>query len=832
MLFRTTDEATAYCKAHARDYLNTWKANDGRTWVCPECGNGTGSKGVGVDFIPGNTSQQLKCHSCGWHGDIIDFIGAHEARAPKGSAAAFKAAYDWFGCEIEGQDGAIRPTRSTAMQDFKGIGASPPQITTPRPSLPAREAKDYTERLVKAAQRLSESPEAIAYLTSRGIGIETARRFGVGFEPHCAQKGRDGLYYGVPSILVPLHSGGFVARRIRDLTLEEELVGVSPKYHRGEKMLFNRRALLESEKPVFVCEGVFDALAFEEIGFPAVATGGGLTNSQKTWLEEHPVSAPAVILWPDNDAAGREQAEHLAEVLSALHVPFINADGWADELDVKDANALLQLDKEHFARLAELETAKAWDKAGAESVLRAEFNAAQYMREQLDADIQNFRRFANRKTGFPNLDAALNAIVPGLYVVGAVSSLGKTTFVHQLCDQMAAQGEHVLFFSLEMSQMEMVTKSLSREISIANNTAREIDKGTAHRVTSLDIRLGRLSKADQLCFDAAKEVYFSKVGNRMNIIPGHFDVSIDRIERYVREYAARYRCSPIVVVDYLQIVPYPQGVADRREAIDQIVKRLSQLSKSVNCTVFVVTAFNRDSYNSPVSLSSAKESGGIEYSADCFIGLQPYSVGREELFETGIKKGAMDKAFQSEQRKEPREIEVKVLKNRVGRVGVSAGFRYYPSIDLFVPDGDFERSQAEYDAARARQQSRERGESPEKPWDSGLAFFPGAEYIADARVQSRSSGRELILKAGKSPKILARGDYNMGVVVYDPSFEDAGGRIPEAASKNKDGALEYRHTQAATTPAWVPRPSELRGVDEVQLYGDHEADGLTMDDSR
>ena len=72
----------------------------------------------------------------------------------------------------------------------------------------------------------------------------------------------------------------------------------------------------------------------------------------------------------------------------------------------------------------------------------------------------------------------------------------------------------------------------------------------------------------------------------------------------------------------------------------------------------------------------------------------------------------------------------------------------------------------------------------------------------------------------------------MGVVVYDPSFEDAGGRIPEAASKNKDGALEYRHTQAATTPAWVPRPSELRGVDEVQLYGDHEADGLTMDDSR
>ncbi|MDR1537755.1 MAG: hypothetical protein LBU32_07125 [Clostridiales bacterium] len=38
------------------------------------------------------------------------------------------------------------------------------------------------------------------------------------------------------------------------------------------------------------------------------------------------------------------------------------------------------------------------------------------------------------------MDPLCGGLYPGLYVIGAISSLGKTTFVHQLADQLAGYG--------------------------------------------------------------------------------------------------------------------------------------------------------------------------------------------------------------------------------------------------------------------------------------------------------------------------------------------------------------------------------------------------------
>ena len=76
---------------------------------------------------------------------------------------------------------------------------------------------------------------------------------------------------------------------------------------------------------------------------------------------------------------------------------------------------------------------------------------------QLKSDLSRFRNFSDRKTGFSNIDSYVS-FYPGLYVLGAISSLGKTTFIHQLADQLVRSGEHVLFFSLEQTCLELVTK--------------------------------------------------------------------------------------------------------------------------------------------------------------------------------------------------------------------------------------------------------------------------------------------------------------------------------------------------------------------------------------
>ena len=69
------------------------------------------------------------------------------------------------------------------------------------------------------------------------------------------------------------------------------------------------------------------------------------------------------------------------------------------------------------------------------------------------------------KTGFKQLDDKLGGGFNAgtLSVLGANPSVGKTTLALQMACNMAKAGESVLFFSLEMSEVEIVAKIISRE---------------------------------------------------------------------------------------------------------------------------------------------------------------------------------------------------------------------------------------------------------------------------------------------------------------------------------------------------------------------------------
>ena len=85
-----------------------------------------------------------------------------------------------------------------------------------------------------------------------------------------------------------------------------------------------------------------------------------------------------------------------------------------------------------------------------------------YINDSFLNDISRMKDYKGRLTGFTNLDNEINGVCPGLYVLGAISSLGKTTYICQLADQMASRGEHIIFFSLEQSRFELVSKAISR----------------------------------------------------------------------------------------------------------------------------------------------------------------------------------------------------------------------------------------------------------------------------------------------------------------------------------------------------------------------------------
>ena len=299
-----------------------------------------------------------------------------------------------------------------------------------------------------------------------------------------------------------------------------------------------------------------------------------------------------------------------------------------------------------------------------------------YMAQRMTGEIKVFQSGAKRRTGFPILDAAIGGIYPGLYVIAAATAQGKTTITHQIADQMAAAGHHVLFFSLEMSRLEMATKSLSRMTA-------KLDRSSA--VTSLSIRLGSGGQPVQNAIRA----YVDSIGDRLNVIEGDFSCNVPFITEYTRAYIERTGEHPTVFVDYLQILqPSPEMQRTQiREAIDANVTELKRLSRALNIPVFVISSISRAYYLSPISTESLKESGGIEYSADCVMGLQ-FSCMNDDVFrKKDATWAAKNQRFQEAKHESPRKIDLVVLKTRFGSPDIVAHFDYSPRYDLFEETG-------------------------------------------------------------------------------------------------------------------------------------------------
>ena len=217
-------------------------------------------------------------------------------------------------------------------------------------------------------------------------------------------------------------------------------------------------------------------------------------------------------------------------------------------------------------------------------------------------------------TGYSNLDSVC-PLYSGLYVLGAVSSLGKTTFMNQMSHQIAMQGFNVVFFSYEQSRLELVSKSMSR-LSYQLGTP----------VTALDIRHG----SEQLKTIAEQYV---KVAKFEYIVESQFGDTVDNICVTVENFAKR-GIKPVVIVDYLQIVSSKNSdqVSFAKENVDYTVKKLKNLQRKHNLVVFVVSSLNRQNYLTQIDFESFKESGGIEYTADVVFGMQLKCIAFEYKF--------------------------------------------------------------------------------------------------------------------------------------------------------------------------------------------------------
>ena len=298
------------------------------------------------------------------------------------------------------------------------------------------------------------------------------------------------------------------------------------------------------------------------------------------------------------------------------------------------------------------------------------YGMASYLNEKMMQDAIAFRESGTIKTGYSNVDALTN-LYPGLYVLGAISSLGKTTFVHQMADQMAQAGQAVLFFSLEQSILEMAGKSLSRVMA-------RHDASTA--MTSLQIRK---NPQDPRVAKAATE--YATYAANLTIVECTFRADIDTIASVVASYIQQTGKKPVVIVDYLQVIQPAEGSRlSTKDLTDYHVRRLKQIQVDYAVPVIVISSLNRQNYLALIEFESFKESGGIEYTADVIWGLQLQCL-HDSIFENQSRLNEKREIIRKAKAAIPRKVELVCLKNRFGISSYTCNFNYYPHCDLFIP---------------------------------------------------------------------------------------------------------------------------------------------------
>ncbi len=333
--------------------------------------------------------------------------------------------------------------------------------------------------------------------------------------------------------------------------------------------------------------------------------------------------------------------------------------------------------------------------------------------EDLQADIDARRQGYGEvwATGYNELDKKLDGGLMGeqLIFLGAISSLGKTSFALQIATQIAEQKKDVLIFSLEMSKNELNAKTISRYTYIQTQGKKlEQTRRQKYRLTTRDILSGRVGGVTfGQATDEQGEVYLQaleatqKLSENTRIFVGESDVDVDKVREIVDIHIRATNKRPFVILDYLQILQPSEEArtTDKRLLTDYDVTRLKVLSRDFHIPVLVISAFNRTSYLEPVSMGSFRESSGIEYSSDILLAMQYDGMDYQKHWFT-TQSGNKKKVYESTQdhntrvrelldkmstdgaEGKPLPIELKILKNRNGSKG-SLYFDFLPAYNYY-----------------------------------------------------------------------------------------------------------------------------------------------------
>ncbi len=231
------------------------------------------------------------------------------------------------------------------------------------------------------------------------------------------------------------------------------------------------------------------------------------------------------------------------------------------------------------------------------------------MKKYLEKFICNLEQKTENKgltgipTGFTKLDELTHGWQPSnLIVIGARPGMGKTAFALSMIKNMTVDFNiPVAFFSLEMTEDQIITRIISSETGIPSEKLRKGNIET-YEWEIISSKLGNLEKASLFIEDTPT---LSTSDLRIKAL------------NYVHKEGVK-----VLVIDYLQSMTFDSyyKIHDKSKEISIITRELKLLARELNVPIIVLSQLSRSvelrgGSKRPI-LSDLRDSGDIEQYAD------------------------------------------------------------------------------------------------------------------------------------------------------------------------------------------------------------------------
>ncbi|WP_312274844.1 DnaB-like helicase C-terminal domain-containing protein [Pseudescherichia sp.] len=240
--------------------------------------------------------------------------------------------------------------------------------------------------------------------------------------------------------------------------------------------------------------------------------------------------------------------------------------------------------------------------------------------QRVDARMQGLEEGRCLLTGIDDLDAKTGGLdLTDLVFIAARPSMGKTELALDIIEKVSGQGLGVLFFSLEMANIQITERMVSAAGGMPVSRLKAVDRFEDEDWARLTAGVGRLTNRPVWMVDAS-------------------NLTIEQICQVATRHQLAHPETSLVVVDYLGLIKlHSNGRHDL--AVGEVSKGLKNLAKANKTPVVALSQLSRGVESRPNKRpmnSDLKNSGEIEADADLILMLYRDEVYNENSPAKGI----------------------------------------------------------------------------------------------------------------------------------------------------------------------------------------------------